>query len=83
VITYGLESGNDWSAADVQSDGDGMKFRVKYKGEAYGEFRLAAIGHHNVLNALAALVIARGAGSDARPCNRRSKPFAACGVAWM
>jgi UDP-N-acetylmuramate: L-alanyl-gamma-D-glutamyl-meso-diaminopimelate ligase len=62
VITYGLESGNHWSATDVQSDGDGMKFRVKYKGEAYGEFRLAAIGHHNVLNALAALVVAQGRG---------------------
>ena len=62
VITYGLESGNDWSATDVQSDGDGMKFRVKYKGEAYGEFRLAATGHHNVLNALGALVVAQGRG---------------------
>ena len=62
VITYGLESGNHWSATDVQSDGDGMKFRVKYKGEAYGEFRLAATGHHNVLNALAALVVAQGRG---------------------
>ncbi|HKI12880.1 MAG TPA: UDP-N-acetylmuramate:L-alanyl-gamma-D-glutamyl-meso-diaminopimelate ligase [Candidatus Acidoferrum sp.] len=62
VITYGLESSNDWSATDVQSDGDGMKFRVKYKGEAYGEFRLAATGHHNVLNALAALVVAQGRG---------------------
>jgi len=62
VITYGLESGNDWSATEVQADGDGMKFRVKYKGEPYGEFRLAATGHHNVLNALAALVIAQGRG---------------------
>ncbi len=62
VITYGLESGNDWSATDVQPDGDGMKFRVQYKGKAYGEFRLAATGHHNVLNALAALVIAQGRG---------------------
>src|SRR5208337_3228885 len=62
VITYGLESGNDWSATDVQSDGDGMKFCVKFKGEAYGEFRLAASGHNNVLNALAALVVAQGRG---------------------
>jgi len=62
VITYGLESGNDWSATDVQSDGDGMKFCVKFKGEAYGKFQLAATGHHNVLNALSALVIAQGRG---------------------
>ena len=62
VITYGLESGSDWSTEDVQPDGYGMKFRVRYKGEPYGEFRLAAAGHHNVLNALAALVIAQGRG---------------------
>jgi len=62
VITYGLNSGNEWIASNVQSDGDGMKFRVQYKNEEFGEFRLAATGHHNVLNALAALVVAQGRG---------------------
>ncbi len=82
VITYGLESGNDWSATDVQSDGDGMKFRVKYKGEAYGEFRLAATGHHNVLNALAALVVAQGRGIRRETLQQALAPFKACGGAW-
>jgi len=62
VITYGLNSGNEWIVSNVQSDGDGMKFRVQYKNEEFGEFRLAATGHHNVLNALAALVVAQGRG---------------------
>ena len=62
VITYGLENSNDWGATDVQCDGDGMKFCVKFKGETYGKFRLAATGHHNVLNALSALVVAQGRG---------------------
>jgi UDP-N-acetylmuramate: L-alanyl-gamma-D-glutamyl-meso-diaminopimelate ligase len=62
VITYGLHNGNLWIASNLQSDGDGMKFRVQYKNEDYGEFRLAAAGHHNVLNALAALVVAQGRG---------------------
>jgi UDP-N-acetylmuramate: L-alanyl-gamma-D-glutamyl-meso-diaminopimelate ligase len=62
VSTYGLNSGNQWIASNVQTDGDGMKFRVQYKNEDYGEFRLAATGHHNVLNALAALVVAQGRG---------------------
>ncbi len=62
VITYGLHSGNQWIASNVRSDGDGMKFHVQYKNEDYGEFRLAATGQHNVLNALAALVVAQGRG---------------------
>jgi len=62
VITYGLHCGNQWIASNVQSDGEGMKFRVQYKDEDFGEFRLVATGHHNVLNALAALVVAQGRG---------------------
>ncbi len=62
VITYGLNGGNQWIASNVQSDGDGMKFHVRHSNEDYGEFRLAATGHHNVLNALAALVVAQGRG---------------------
>ncbi|MFI5096400.1 MAG: UDP-N-acetylmuramate:L-alanyl-gamma-D-glutamyl-meso-diaminopimelate ligase [Candidatus Acidiferrales bacterium] len=62
VISYGLHNGNQWIASNVQSDGDGMKFRVQHKNEDYGEIRLAATGHHNVLNALAALVVAQGRG---------------------
>ena len=75
VITYGLESGNDWSATDVQVDGDGMKFRVGYRGEAYGEFRLAASGHHNVLNALAALVVAQGRGIRSEAAGQALETF--------
>lgn len=62
VIRYGFDAGNDWIAADVHVDGDGMKFRAEYRGEAYAEFRLAAPGRHNVLNALAALIVAQGRG---------------------
>src|SRR6266852_2278868 len=62
VLTYGLEPGNEWVAANVQSDGDGMKFQVIHKNSAFGEFRLAASGHHNVLNALGALIVAQGRG---------------------
>ena len=62
VIRYGFHASNDWVAADVQTDGDGMKFRAVYKGEPYAEIRLNATGRHNVLNALAALVVAQGRG---------------------
>jgi UDP-N-acetylmuramate: L-alanyl-gamma-D-glutamyl-meso-diaminopimelate ligase len=62
VITYGFDRGNDWVASDVSIVDDQMHFRIHYKGELFGEFSLSASGRHNVLNALAALVVAQGRG---------------------
>jgi len=62
VIRYGFHPGNDWVAVNVQSDGDAMTFQVQYKHEPYADIRLAATGRHNVLNSLAALVVAQGRG---------------------
>jgi UDP-N-acetylmuramate: L-alanyl-gamma-D-glutamyl-meso-diaminopimelate ligase len=62
VITYGLEQGNDWIASDVSIIDEQMHFRVHYKGELYGEFLLSATGRHNVLNALATIIVAQGRG---------------------
>jgi UDP-N-acetylmuramate: L-alanyl-gamma-D-glutamyl-meso-diaminopimelate ligase len=62
VITYGFDPRNDWVADNVSVDGEQMLFRVHYKAELFGEFSLAASGRHNVLNALAALIIAQGRG---------------------
>lgn len=62
VITYGFEAQNDWIASDVSIVDEQMHFRVQYKGELFGEFSLSASGRHNVLNALAALIVAQGRG---------------------
>jgi UDP-N-acetylmuramate: L-alanyl-gamma-D-glutamyl-meso-diaminopimelate ligase len=62
VIRYGFEKGNQWIAKNVQPDGDGMTFTLCHKGQHFGDFRLSATGHHNVLNAMAALVVAHGRG---------------------
>ena len=62
VITYGFEKGNDWIANNVAVDGDGMYFQVCYKNEPYAEIHLSATGRHNVLNALAALIVSQGRG---------------------
>jgi len=62
VITYGFEPQNDWIASDVAPVHDQMHFLVHYKGEFFGEFLLNGTGRHNVLNALAALVVAQGRG---------------------
>ena len=62
VIRYGFEKGNDWTATNVAVEGDGMHFQVSYKNEPYAEVHLSATGRHNVLNALAALIVAQGRG---------------------
>jgi UDP-N-acetylmuramate: L-alanyl-gamma-D-glutamyl-meso-diaminopimelate ligase len=62
IIRYGFDSTNEWVASEVQADGQGMKFRVGHKGELLGDFRVSAAGHHNILNALAALIVAHGRG---------------------
>jgi UDP-N-acetylmuramate: L-alanyl-gamma-D-glutamyl-meso-diaminopimelate ligase len=62
VITYGFDERNDWTASSVVVEGDGMNFLARYKGEELGEFHLAATGRHNVLNAMAALIVAQGRG---------------------
>jgi UDP-N-acetylmuramate: L-alanyl-gamma-D-glutamyl-meso-diaminopimelate ligase len=62
VIRYGFEGTNDWVASDVKLEDEQMHFRVHYRGELFGEFSLNATGRHNVLNALAALIVAQGRG---------------------
>jgi UDP-N-acetylmuramate: L-alanyl-gamma-D-glutamyl-meso-diaminopimelate ligase len=62
VITYGFSSENEWIASEPEFSGDGMRFRVTRSGKLFGEFSLAATGRHNVLNALAAIIVAQGRG---------------------
>ena len=64
VIRYGFEKGNEWIAREVIPAGDGMTFSLMHKGQHFGEFRLSASGHHNVLNAMAALIVAHGRGIE-------------------
>ncbi len=59
VITYGFNADNDWVASEPEFVGDAMHFRVTHKGNPFGEFSLTASGRHNVLNALAAIIVAQ------------------------
>lgn len=65
VETYGFAANNDWIASELSVDGGSMKFRATHQGKLFGEFALAASGRHNVLNALAAMAVARGRGIGA------------------
>jgi UDP-N-acetylmuramate: L-alanyl-gamma-D-glutamyl-meso-diaminopimelate ligase len=62
VITYGFSAENDWVASEPEFSGDAMRFLVTRRGALFGEFELAAAGRHNVLNALAAIIVAQGRG---------------------
>ncbi|HEX9344702.1 MAG TPA: UDP-N-acetylmuramate:L-alanyl-gamma-D-glutamyl-meso-diaminopimelate ligase [Candidatus Acidoferrum sp.] len=65
VETYGFNGGSDWVASGFAIDGEIMRFRVAHRRKPFGEFALAATGRHNVLNAMAALIVAQGRGIPA------------------
>jgi len=75
VETYGFSAGNDWVASDLAVDGGGMRFRVTFRGKPFGEFALAASGRHNVLNAMAAIVVANGRGIGADDLSKALSTF--------
>ena len=75
VITYGFSSENDWIASEPAVVNGGMQFRVSHKGEVFSEFTLAATGRHNVLNAVAATVVAQGRGISAAQISRAFSSF--------
>jgi UDP-N-acetylmuramate--alanine ligase len=59
IITYGTSSQADLIVSDVKLEGLGSEFRLTYKGEDLGLFRLAhPPGMHNVRNAAAAAAVA-------------------------
>jgi UDP-N-acetylmuramate: L-alanyl-gamma-D-glutamyl-meso-diaminopimelate ligase len=62
VETYGFNDGNDWVTSDFAIDSDIMRFRAAHRGKSFGEFAMATTGRHNVLNAVAAIVVAQGRG---------------------
>ncbi|HBU05244.1 MAG TPA: UDP-N-acetylmuramate--L-alanine ligase, partial [Nitrospiraceae bacterium] len=58
-ITYGLSPDADVYAADIKKGFMTVSFDVVYKGENLGAFSLPVPGVHNILNSLAAIVVAR------------------------
>lgn len=58
-VSYGLTPQADYSAIDIQHSGGGTEFTVMHRQQQLGRIRLEMPGQHNVLNALAALAVAR------------------------
>jgi len=57
--TYGLNSQADYNANEIEHNGDRTAFSVHYRGERLGRLSIRMPGRHNVLNALAAVAVAR------------------------
>jgi UDP-N-acetylmuramate--alanine ligase len=65
IQTYGFDEGADLRAFDVRHKGPSMTFSVaSADGEGVVEFELNLAGRHNVLNALAAIAVARQLGVE-------------------
>jgi UDP-N-acetylmuramate: L-alanyl-gamma-D-glutamyl-meso-diaminopimelate ligase len=62
VETYGFTPGVDWLAGDLEIAEGETRFRVSREGREVARIRMALAGRHNVLNAVAAIAIARGRG---------------------
>jgi len=59
VVTYGITHRADWWARKVRANAlGGTDFSLWRRGKRFGTITLRVPGHHNVLNALAALAVA-------------------------
>jgi UDP-N-acetylmuramate--alanine ligase len=59
VVTYGTDAEAVLRAEDVRAEDFSSRFRIRAQGEDLGDVRLNLPGRHNVLNALAAVAVAR------------------------
>lgn len=59
VLTYGIDSDADLRAEGLRYEGSGVRFQAVPRGEPGFEVHLNLPGRHNVLNALAAIAVAR------------------------
>ena len=73
---YGFAVENDWSASAVRLNTEGgSDFTVWHGEERIGDFRLRIPGKHNVLNALAAIIVAHHLGVDLNAARQTLRHF--------
>jgi UDP-N-acetylmuramate: L-alanyl-gamma-D-glutamyl-meso-diaminopimelate ligase len=75
VHTYGFSKENEWISSEPVASDDGMHFELFRSGLPFGKFHLAASGKHNVLNALAAMIVAQGRGIPVAKIQEALKTF--------
>jgi len=66
VVSYGLDPGAAWTAADIQSSEDATRFSLIREGSRVTTVSLPLAGRHNVANTLGVLAAAEAVGVDAK-----------------
>jgi UDP-N-acetylmuramate--alanine ligase len=61
AVSYGIESG-DYIARDIVYQEGGIEFDIEHSAQVLGRLAVPLYGKHNVLNALAATIVALGEG---------------------
>lgn len=79
VITYGESADADCRVSNIRQEGLRTHFSVTFSGEAAFDVTLNMPGRHNVLNALAAIVVAREVGVDVAAIQRGLDRFEGIG----
>ncbi len=55
--TFGTNSDSDWSAREIELNGDRVCFNVLYRQKHFGHLSLSIIGNYNIRNSLATVAI--------------------------
>ena len=80
IVTYGIDAGADFVAADIVAHGPRTRFTVTRTGTGESmELTLNLPGRHNVLNALAAIAVARELGVSGTDIARAFESFPGIG----
>ncbi len=79
LLTYGFAAENDARASNVSAEGGGMRFSAHLPGIEAFEVRLNQPGRHNVLNAMAALLIGHELGVSIEAMQRALAGFQGIG----
>lgn len=64
VVTYGRGALADWKILRIYNNAGKTNFWLEYKRREMGHFQISLPGEHNVLNALAAIIVSLEAGID-------------------
>lgn len=64
VITYGKGALADWKILRIYNNAGKTNFWLEYKGREMGHFQISLPGEHNVLNAIAAIIVSLETGID-------------------